>query len=70
MKLIEYMRANRLRDEDFAALVGHGTTPRAVKKWKYRENRPKLEDILRIMEVTGGAVCPIDFVEANSNTAA
>ncbi len=62
MKLIDFMRSKDFRDEDFAALVGHGTTPRAVKKWKYGETRPRLEDVARIELVTDGAVRLTDFI--------
>ena len=62
MKLRDYMKTNKLSDEQFAEMVGGGTTPRAVRKWKYGETRPRLEDIPRVEAATDGAVCLSDFI--------
>ena len=63
MKLSDYMRSKGLRDDDFAMLIGGKTTARAVKKWKYGETRPRLEEIARIDEVTDGEVRLADFLK-------
>ena len=60
MKLLDYMKRERIDDEAMASLVGE-TTWRAVKKWKYGETTPPLEKLLRIQAVTGGEVAPSDF---------
>lgn len=67
MKLIDFMRENAITNEAFAEMVGGETTVRAVKKWKYGETRPRLEDVARIEEVTGGAVKLADFISDRQN---
>lgn len=62
MKLIDYMRSKSLKAEDFAEMVGSGTTARAVRKWMYGETRPRLEDVARIEVITDGAVKLADFI--------
>ena len=62
MKLIDFMRENAITNEALAEMIGGDTTVRAVKKWKYGETRPRLEDVARIEEVTGGAVKLADFI--------
>ena len=62
MKLIDFMRSKGLKDEDFAELIGRGATSWRVKKWKYGETKPRLEDLARIEEVTDGAVRLSDFI--------
>lgn len=61
MKLLDYMKAKGVDDIAMAGLVGD-TSPRAVKKWKYGETTPPLTKLVRIQEVTGGAVKPTDFL--------
>ena len=63
MKLLTYMRENGLSDEHFAEIVGAGVSRFKVKKWKYRETPPSLEDVARIEVVTKGAVRLEDFLE-------
>jgi transcriptional regulator with XRE-family HTH domain len=67
MRLLDYMKQRGLSDETFAALHGDAT-PRAVKKWKYGETTPRLPDLLRIEDVTGGAVTARDFLPEPSAT--
>ena len=67
MKLIDFMRENAITNEALAAMIGGDTTVRAVKKWKYGETRPRLEDVAKIEEVTGGAVRLADFISEKHN---
>ena len=55
MKLIDYMRREKLDDEAMARLIGK-CTGHAVKKWKYGERVPDAMRILRIEQVTHGRV--------------
>jgi transcriptional regulator with XRE-family HTH domain len=62
MKLLDYLKENSLSDADFAARLGGGLSESAVRKWKYGERTPRLRDLVRIEEATGGAVTPSDFL--------
>lgn len=62
MKLLDYLKINGLSDEDFAAKVGGGVTPRAVRKWKYGETNPRLPELIRIEDATSGDVTGRDFL--------
>lgn len=62
MKLLDYMKRQGLDDAAFAASLGADVTARAVKKWKYGETTPRLPEIVRISDVTNGAVTPNDFL--------
>lgn len=55
MKLIDYMRAEKISDDVMAERIGHCTI-HAVKKWKYGERTPDVDRIARIEEITGGSV--------------
>ena len=65
MKLLTYMKQHNISDGDMASMVGDRVTIRAVRKWKYGETVPRLPELLRLEEVTGGAVIPKDFMPAN-----
>jgi hypothetical protein len=67
MKLASYMKQHDLDDEAMAALIGSGGASQ-VKKWKYGERLPRLPDLIRIEEVTGGAVTARDFLPEPSAT--
>ena len=62
MKLLEYMKSNKLDDAAFAEKVQ--ATARAVSKWKYGETNPRIPELVRIEQVTEGAVRPVDFLPA------
>ncbi|ACS42389.1 hypothetical protein [Methylorubrum extorquens] len=55
MKLIDYMRAERLDDVTMALRVG-GITQHCIRKLKYGERGPSIETAIRIQEVTSGSV--------------
>ena len=61
MKLSVFMSEHKLDDAAMAALVGD-CTDHAVKKWRYDERLPRVEQMRRIYAVTDGAVTPNDFV--------
>ena len=63
MKLIDYMRREKLDDERMSRLVGD-CTAHAVKKWKYGERVPDASRIVRIEKVTNGRVRLRDWSEA------
>lgn len=62
MKLLDYLKTRQISDEDFAALLGRKISARAVRKWKYGERTPRLPELIRIEELTSGAVAPGDFL--------
>lgn len=62
MKLLEYMREEKLGDAELADKI-NATLPSdmhctafAVRKWKYGERRPDADRMIRIEEITGGKV--------------
>ncbi|GAA0278552.1 hypothetical protein LNAOJCKE_4579 [Methylorubrum aminovorans] len=55
MRLIDYMRAERLDDVTMALRVG-GITQHCIRKLKYGERGPSLQTAIRIHEVTSGTV--------------
>ncbi|HJE24948.1 MAG TPA: hypothetical protein K8W01_14930 [Methylorubrum populi] len=55
MKLIDYMRAEKLDDVTMARRVG-GITQHCIRKLKYGERGPSLQTAIRIHEVTSGIV--------------
>lgn len=55
MKLIDYMRAEKLDDVTMALRVG-GITQHCIRKLKYGERGPSLHTAIRILEVTSGTV--------------
>jgi transcriptional regulator with XRE-family HTH domain len=59
MHLADYMRANRLRDEDVAAMIGvsRGT----ISRIRRQKIRPGWDTIERIRAATAGAVTADDF---------
>ena len=60
MRLIDYLEEHDLSDEAFALLIG-GITKHAVKKWRYRERVPDPVRLIRIEDVTKGAVTLRDW---------
>lgn len=62
MKLLDYMRQNKVDDEAMAALVG-GITAHGIRKLKYGERNASLEVAMRIERATRGAVRPADLVK-------
>lgn len=70
MKLLDYLKANSISDEDFARRVGVSISVGAVRKWKYGERVPRLPELVRIEELTDGAVTARDFLPEISAGAA
>lgn len=64
MKLIDYLRANEITDEAFAAQVG--VSKWGVRKWMYGQRVPRTEEMLAIRDATNGAVTPNDFLPADA----
>lgn len=64
MKLLDYMSTNDLTDEAMAERIGDCSAS-AVKKWKYGERSPDADRIIRIEEVTDGAVGLKDWAAEN-----
>ena len=62
MKLLDYMKANNISDEEFAVRMGGSLSPSAIRKWKYDERMPRLPEVVRIEELTDGAVTARDFL--------
>ena len=60
MKLIAYMDAARVREEDFAAKIGASQS--YVNRRKNGHVWPSSEMARRIMDATDGAVTPNDFL--------
>jgi hypothetical protein len=66
MKLIDWMRREKLDDEQVARMVGD-CTGHAVKKWKYGERVPDATRILQIEKVTNGRVRLRDWSAAQES---
>lgn len=62
MRLLDYMKSKGFDDLAFAERCGGRATALAVRKWKYGETHPRIPELVRIEEVTGGDVKPIDFL--------
>lgn len=69
MKLITYMHERGVTDETFATLL-ENCTVHAVRKWKYGEREPDAGTIVRIKEITGGAVTVEDWAQQAREVAA
>ena len=69
MQLLDYLKTNRISDEDFASRLGGQCTSHAVKKWKYRERSPSAKVIYKIKELTSGAVSLEDWVAPREEAA-
>ena len=63
MKLLDWMRDQKMDDGALAKLVGD-CSHHAVKKWKYGERMPPADVIVRIEEITRKKVTLRDFVDA------
>ncbi|MEP9376173.1 hypothetical protein ABLE91_05625 [Aquabacter sp. CN5-332] len=68
MKLLDYMRDQKLDDEAMASLVG-GITSHGIRKLKYGERNASLEVAMRIEGATGGLVRPSDLVKPSRASA-
>ncbi|WP_018407903.1 hypothetical protein [Methylocystis rosea] len=62
MKLLDYLKLNEIADEAFAAEFDGEISASAVRKWKYGERNPRLPELVRIEEITNGAVTARDFL--------
>lgn len=60
MRLHAYLKDQRITAEKFAEMVG--ASPSGVRKWLYDDRTPRPDMMLKIQEVTGGKVTPIDLV--------
>ena len=54
------MALREFTDADMAKLIGHCTAS-GVRKWRNGDRVPRRQFLLRIQQVTEGAVCPADF---------
>lgn len=61
MTLADYMKAHGLDDLAMAEKIGR-CSESAVRKWRYGQRMPRVEQLRRIAEVTHGAVTPNDFL--------
>lgn len=68
MKLHTYMSQKGLTDAAMAALVGN-TTSQAINRYRRGRRFPRPQVMIRIAEVTEGAVQPNDFFEADPDPA-
>lgn len=68
MKLSDYMREHDLDPEEMAAIIG-GVSVSGVRKWANGERVPRVEQMRRIVDVTGGAVEPNDFILTSAEAA-
>lgn len=59
MRLYDWLVSNDVSDADFAERVG--TSPHAVKKWRYGERIPRSVALARIVAATNGQVTANDF---------
>ena len=64
MKLEKYMRENVLNDAQIAERIG--VTKMAVYWYRRGRRFPRPEVMMKIVEITGGAVQPSDFYAAHS----
>lgn len=62
MKLLDYLKLNDISDEAFAAEFNGEISASGVRKWKYGERNPRLPELVRIEEITNGAVTTRDFL--------
>jgi len=62
MKLLDYLKLTNISDEAFAAKFNGEISVSGVRKWKYGERTPRLPELVRIEELTDGAVTPNDFL--------
>lgn len=67
MKLQEYLLSRQLDLETFAGMVGSSAS--AVRKWRAGERTPRRDQMLRIREVTNGAVTADDFLPGRDQPA-
>ena len=61
MDLATYIRTTSSSVEDLSQRLG-GTSLSTIKKWVTGERTPRSAELQRILEVTGGAVTPTDFM--------
>jgi hypothetical protein len=59
MKLNKYMKIHALDNAQMAEKLA--CSPFAVRKWRYGGRMPRPDQMVRIADVTGGAVMPNDF---------
>ena len=62
MKLAEYLRAHKIRQTQFALLLGG--KPSTLHGWITGRRMPELAVAIQIQEITNGLVRPEDFVRA------
>jgi transcriptional regulator with XRE-family HTH domain len=68
MHLSDYLRAERLTDEQFGRRLG--VSPFAVGKWRRGERFPRVDVLRRIEVETGGKVTASDLVRSRCVEAA
>lgn len=62
MKLIDYLRDQKISDEEFAAKIGR--SKHGVRKWMYGQRLPRPAELAAIRTITGGKVTLDDFLPA------
>ena len=67
MKLISFLRLNKLSDLAFAESLG--VSRAGVRKWMYGQRVPRADEMLKIIAATNGDVMPNDFFDVPSASA-
>jgi predicted transcriptional regulator len=64
MKLADYLAANKISQTDFAQSIGASQV--AVSRYAAGRRTPRKDHLLKIREVTDGAVSANDFLETEA----
>jgi len=65
MKLSTYLQGHSLTPADLARKIG--VTEKAVSHWLSGARTPRPEQMVKIVEATGSAVTPNDFLPSDTN---
>ncbi|HVI27499.1 helix-turn-helix transcriptional regulator [Hansschlegelia sp.] len=68
MTLAQYLAEHRLSHAAFAVMIG--TSQAAVSRYALHRRMPRREHLQKIIEATGGAVTPNDFMKPAEAAAA
>ena len=60
MTLHDYLNSKSLSDAEMAITLG--CSEGAVRKWRYGQRTPRIEQMRKIQECTDGLVSPNDFL--------
>ncbi|WP_424363579.1 hypothetical protein [Methylocystis parvus] len=69
MKLLDYLKEKQISDASFGAQFDPPVSEGAVRKWKYGERTPRLSELVRIEDLTGGVVAARDFLPVEEQSA-